>query len=97
MSKQNTLLSEQDIQPIGLEVLPDKPKPGSLIVFARAIEAEMRLLDDPLIRDLVAALELPCERRNAAQVAIVKDVVARANSRLRGESAKESTERASQP
>ena len=81
----------------GLEVLPDKPKPGSLIVFALAIEAEMRLLDDPLIRDLVAALELPCERRNAAQVAIVKDVVARANSRLRGESAKESTERASQP
>lgn len=51
-------------------------------VFARAIESEVRKQDTELIRQLVDALSLPCDRWNGTQSRIVNAAIAAARARL---------------
>ena len=44
--------------------------------FARAIEAEVRARDEALIRQLVDALCMPCDRWNGTQSRIVRGISA---------------------
>jgi len=44
-------------------------------VFARAIESEVRKQDTELIRQLVEALSLPCDRWNGTQSRIVREAI----------------------
>lgn len=49
-----------------------------------AIEAEARKDDEALIRQLVDALSLPCDRWNAAQSVIVREAIDAAHAWLEG-------------
>jgi len=51
-------------------------------VFARAIESEVRARDEALIRQLVDALCMPCDRWNGTQSRIVREAIDAANAWL---------------
>lgn len=53
-------------------------------VFARAIESEVRKQDTELIRQLVEALSLPCDRWNGTQSRIVREAISAGRARLEG-------------
>ena len=53
----------------------DDMSKAEAFVFARAIEAEIRKQDEALIRQLVAALSLPCDRWNGTQSRIVREAI----------------------
>jgi len=55
-------------------------------VFARAIESEVRKQDTELIRQLVEALSLPCDRWNGTQSRIVREAISAGRARLEGKS-----------
>lgn len=58
---------------------------GSYVhTFARAVEAEVRARDEALIRQLVDALCMPCDRWNGTQARIVNAAIAAARARLEG-------------
>lgn len=45
------------------------------IAFARDIEAEVRKQDEALIRQMLEALSLPCDRWNGTQSRIVREAI----------------------
>lgn len=51
-------------------------------VFARAIESEVRKRDEALIRQMLEALSMPCDRWNATQSVIVRNAIDAANAWL---------------
>lgn len=59
-------------------------KADAYIPAARAIEAEVRKDDEALIRQLVAALSLPCDRWNGTQSRIVREAISAGRARLEG-------------
>lgn len=64
---------------------PDGDDVGKWVVaVCRAIEAEVRKQDESLIRQLVAALSLPCDRWNGTQSRIVRGAIDAANAWLEG-------------
>lgn len=56
------------------------------IAFTCAIEAEVRRQDTELIRQMLEALSLPCDRWNATQSRIVREAIAAADAWLEGKS-----------
>ena len=70
------MLSELDMMNLWAKQLRGyKSQWERLFGFGYAIEAEVRKDDDALIRQLVAALSLPCDRWNGTQSRIVREAI----------------------
>lgn len=78
------MLTDDQINRAMLTVLGGTPVriPMGWRAFAHAIEAEVRKQDTDLIRQLVMALEMPCDRWNAQQSTIVREAIDAARARL---------------
>lgn len=77
-------LSDADLRGIAAHQEPRVLLHHEVVKFARAIEAEVRKQDKALIRQLVAALSLPCDRWNGTQSRIVREAIDAANAWLEG-------------
>lgn len=64
------------------EAQKDKDASMTAVRFARVIEAEVRKDDEALIRQMLEALSLPCDRWNATQSVIVREAIDAAHAWL---------------
>lgn len=65
--------------------VPEGDDVGVWVVgVCRAVESEVRKQDEALIRQLVAALSLPCDRWNGTQSRIVREAISAGRAWLEG-------------